>query len=173
MFEQEEDIQRLIDAEVDPISVSKDFLISCMSENLNQARHVENERMMFVTILTALIGGVIAVLSQVTDTVIAVTLLLALISLDIICIILVKRWNKTFSEHLRVAREIYLQMLYPQFSELQIKCFNNIDAINKFYYFDNKLNTKYQKVYVRTNMLFDLYNYFTLALLISLLIYKL
>ena len=40
------------------------FLQNCMNENLNHARHVENERLTFNSILLALIAGVLAIASS-------------------------------------------------------------------------------------------------------------
>ena len=47
--------------------LSDEFLLSMMAENLNQARHAENERMMFVTLFAALVGGMLAVASEVKN----------------------------------------------------------------------------------------------------------
>ena len=74
-------------------------LIEMIKENLNQARHVENERITFVSFLSALIGAALAVVSEMSNLVFSVLLLVAMIGAELLCITLTKRWNKVFQAH--------------------------------------------------------------------------
>lgn len=86
------------------------FLMDCMNENLEHARHVEGERMNFIQIHLILVGGVLAILASraldeknplVLFTLIIVTFL------GICVALLVDRWNKVFKAHLLCAMNCY------------------------------------------------------------------
>ena len=44
---------------------NQEMLLEYFHENLNHARHVENERMMFITLFTALVGGALGMVAEI------------------------------------------------------------------------------------------------------------
>lgn len=85
------------------------FLQNCMNENLNHARHVENERLTFNSIFLALIAGVVAIASALPNRV-AFFLYLAITTAGFLSMLLTVRWNNAFSRHLYYAQQCYLLM---------------------------------------------------------------
>ena len=79
--------------------LSETFLLAMMNENLNQARHAENERMMFVTLFAALVGGMLAVASEVGNDFFSTIIILLLFVLNTVCSCLTRRWNFVFKTH--------------------------------------------------------------------------
>jgi len=145
------------------------FMVECMKENLTHARHVENERMTFNSLFAALVGGSLAVISQIDDKMIAVTMIGILMMINIICYIFTKRWNSVFSNHYSLAKKIYTMLLYGEEAYDPNKKLKPAD-INRFYYFDNSQNKKH-KTYIHTSQYFLLYNIIIFALLVCALIY--
>ena len=47
---------------------NQEMLLEYFHENLNHARHVENERMMFITLFTALVGGALGMVAEIDST---------------------------------------------------------------------------------------------------------
>ena len=83
------------------------FLQNCMDENLNHARHVENERLTFNSILLALIAGVLAIASSLPQR-ISFFLYLAITMAGFLSMLLTVRWNNAFSRHLFYAQQCYM-----------------------------------------------------------------
>ena len=83
------------------------FLQNCMNENLNHARHVENERLTFNSILLALIAGVLAIASSLSEK-ISFFLYLAITLAGFLSMLLTVRWNNAFSRHLFYAQQCYM-----------------------------------------------------------------
>lgn len=146
------------------------FLLECMKENLGHARHVENERMTFNSLFAALVGGSLAVISQIDDQVIAVTMIGILMLLNIICFTFTKRWNKVFKNHYETAKKIYFLFLDGNINAEPAKTGQRPD-INRFYYFDNSLDRKPDSVYISTAKYFLIYNIVIFSLLVCALCY--
>ncbi len=97
---------------------SDEFLWELLKENLNHARHVENERITFVTLFTALVGGSFAILSTADPIsnhywrVLIIATLLPLLFLNILSLALTRRWNHTYDKHMDRARQIYKQLAH-------------------------------------------------------------
>ena len=96
--------------------LSDEFLWELLKENLNHARHVENERITFVTLFTALVGGFFAILSTADPIshhywrILIIATLLPLLFLNILSLALTRRWNHTYDKHMDRARQIYKQL---------------------------------------------------------------
>ncbi len=146
------------------------FLIECMKENLAHARHVENERMMFNSIFAALVGGSLAIASQLNDKIIIVTIIGILMMVNIICLTFTKRWNKVFKNHYALAQKIYLSFLNME-SPTAIDAGEKNQDINRLYYFDNRLNENPVKTYISTGKYFIIYNTVIFVLLTCSLFY--
>jgi len=146
------------------------FLIECMKENLGHARHVENERMTFNSLFAALVGGSLAVISQIGNQIIAVTMIGILMLLNFICFTFTKRWNKVFKNHYQTAKKIYFMFLDGKMNAEPAKVSKRPD-INRFYYFDNSLDRKPDSVYISTAKYFLIYNVVIFALLVCALCY--
>ncbi len=84
-----------------------DFLQSCMSENLNHARHVENERLTFNTVFLALVAGVLAFGGDIDDPKILFAVYLSITIAGFLSILLTTRWNNAFDRHQSYAQECY------------------------------------------------------------------
>lgn len=82
------------------------FLSQCMTENLEHARHVENERLTFNSIFLALIAGALAFANAFSSAV-AFGLYTALTMAGFLSIVLTTRWNNAFDRHLFYAQKCY------------------------------------------------------------------
>ena len=83
-----------------------DFLQNCMIENLNHARHAENERLTFNSIFLALVAGALAFASAFPSE-IAFFIYLAITLTGFLSMLLTARWNNTFSRHIYFAQQCY------------------------------------------------------------------
>ena len=81
-----------------------EYLQHCVSENLNHARHVENERLSFTSIYTAIVVGSVAVLFALEDSTVALGLALFLAAVSILATRLNNRWQEVFDEHIDKAK---------------------------------------------------------------------
>ena len=85
------------------------FLQACMEQNLEHARHVENERLTFNSIFMALVAGVLAFVYSIESRfeffAVMVTLLLMIVGF--IAMQLTRRWDNTFDRHIHFAKGCY------------------------------------------------------------------
>lgn len=106
------------------------FLTQCMSENLEHARHVENERIQFCSIFLALAAGALALTSAVdVAPVVGAAVLFVMLASGVIAMLLTARWNKAFGSHMDCAKHCH---------ELLTRDATSIDdpaAYNSFYCF--------------------------------------
>lgn len=154
-------------------------LIEMIKENLNQARHVENERITFVSFLSALIGAALAVVSEMSNFVFSALLLVVMIGAELLCITLTKRWNKVFQGHWDTAARLAWCVQECGEGEL-IDCaaqqsvdLKSYEHLNALFLFDNARRNPHSKHYVSTRRLFNLFNYGLLFLLLCALGYVL
>lgn len=96
--------QRLEGTKLNDAQVS--FLTNCMTENLNHARHAENERLTFNSIFLALVAGALAFADAFTAQ-ISFFIYLALTLAGFLSMLLTARWNNTFSRHIYYAQCCY------------------------------------------------------------------
>ncbi len=90
------------------------LLQDCVSENLSQARHVENERLSFLRVYLVLVGvvGTLITDGSLYKQNIALLLLIALVLISgVLAIMLTIRWNKVFDIHRKCAIRCY-QKIY-------------------------------------------------------------
>ena len=83
------------------------FLSECMKENLNHARHAENERLTFNSIFLALVAGALAFSNNFTEQ-ISFFIYLAMTFAGFLSMILTAKWNNTFSRHIFYAQQCYI-----------------------------------------------------------------
>ena len=100
------------------------FIQTVMQENLNHARHVENERMSLLVGIAALVAGVLAVGGEMLTTALeeaaahdalvsALEFITVFLVLGVTAVVLVlckrlnSRWNMTFDRHMFYARSCY------------------------------------------------------------------
>lgn len=105
----------------------EDFLATCMQENLNHARHIENERMSLLVGISAMVAGVLAVGGSLLSTALESagehnTLVFFLEILTVVLIFMVimavvvlakrlnTRWNTGFDRHLYYAKSAYYML---------------------------------------------------------------
>ena len=91
--------QELTDAQIG-------FLQNCMIENLNHARHAENERLTFNSIFLALVAGALVFASSFPAH-IAFFIYLAITMAGFLSMLLTARWNNTFQRHVYYAQQCY------------------------------------------------------------------
>ena len=82
------------------------FLQNCMIENLNHARHAENERLTFNSIFLALVAGALAFASAFPSH-IAFFIYLAITMAGFLSMLLTSRWNNAFARHIFYAQQCY------------------------------------------------------------------
>lgn len=141
------------------------FLLEMMKENLNQARHVENERMMFVTLFAALVGVVLAIVIEFDNQLLSVVTLVMLMLLNFVNLTLTRRWNAVFSRHWALAQRISCYLLEYDSTRENNKGYDDIDADllrsyphnNRYFYFDNKADRR-GRFYLHTAWLFTAFN---------------
>ena len=109
----------------------RDFLMTCFEQNLEHARHVENERLTFNSIYMALVGGVLAFVysTEVKYVLFSVGVTCLLIVTGFIAMLLTKRWDNTFDRHIEFAKGCYRlvhESLFPD--DLDEEDENNEDA---------------------------------------------
>lgn len=85
----------------------REFLYNMFDENLEHARHIENERITFNSIFIALAAGVLAFLSSISEFGIKLGLLILLFLMGIIAMLLTYRWNNAFNRHTYFAKKCY------------------------------------------------------------------
>lgn len=159
-------------------SADYQFLLGFLGENLNQARHVENERMMFVTLFAALVGGVLAIVADIiASRFFASVIILLLIALNTLCYVLTKRWNEVFTAHWQTAKRItcYLTELKlgtgiaPE--SITDEFVKTYPLINRYFCFDNSMGKARPQMYIHTAQLFSLFNYCIYVLLLVALVF--
>lgn len=88
-------------------SLSFSFLQSCMEQNLEHARHVENERMTLLGIYFATVIAGITVMYTGSGQNLKVFLPIALILIGLFAVLLVLRWDHFFDLHISFAKNCY------------------------------------------------------------------
>jgi hypothetical protein len=129
-----------------------DFLVECMSQNLEHARHVENERMTFISLLLVSIGMILEFSTNIDDPGMKLLMCAILLAMNFICTQLLDRWGEVFSGHAKIAEKIMreLDKFYEEIEPAGIlskKPTENPDKDatqdklgleNKLYYFNNQ-----------------------------------
>ena len=102
-----------------------EYLQHCVSENLNHARHVENERLTFTSIYIAMVIGAVAVVFGLENNYVACIVSGALFGFSVMAFQLNARWQGVFDDHTRNAQrcqELWLQaMENPDSVSIDIK----------------------------------------------------
>lgn len=75
------------------------YLQHCVSENLNHARHVENERLTFTSIYIAMVIGAVAVVFGLENNWVAFAVSLLLTVFAVMAFVLNCRWQGIFDKH--------------------------------------------------------------------------
>lgn len=96
--------KRIGDAPLESEQVT--FLTEMMKENLNHARHVENERLTFNSIFLALVAGALAFANSFNSEA-ALFIYIAMTFAGFLSMLLTARWNNAFSRHIYFAQQCY------------------------------------------------------------------
>jgi len=158
-----------------------DYLQHCVSENLNHARHVENERLTFTSLYIAMFVGAVAVVFGLENNYVAVLVSLALFGFSLMALELNARWQGVFDDHSRKAKlcqELWLQAMKDSDSvdiDITNYCFSYHSKPKKFRLrllwlmgysmADDPKKFKFSDLFKRTRHLFSL-----LYLLVSILL---
>lgn len=86
------------------------FYLTCFSENLNHARHVENERLTFNSIYMVTVGGFMAFFSQIDFhdmhlLILSIFINVFMLFIGVLGILLSLRWESAFKAHLKSAED--------------------------------------------------------------------
>jgi len=149
-FEESDSNESLLD-EVAYIS----FLVTCMEQNMEHARHVENERITFLSLYLVGVGLLLAIIFDIVFSAltqhlpIALFMAITLLALNFVSIRLLKRWNKVFKGHNDTAKRL-CAIIDNSFDKIDSKSLyeihkNNVSNENFYYYFNNRLTKKQPK----------------------------
>lgn len=138
-----------------------EFLQSCMSENLNHARHVENERLTFNTVFLALVAGVLAFCGEIENQKAVFYVYLAITLAGFLSILLTIRWNNAFDRHQTYAQECYKLIHRNYFGEVarneeskQVK--ELIDGLGEVPLYSFKIDNPIAYTHIGKNLLYKL-----------------
>ena len=118
--------KRLEGQELTPEQIA--FLQNCMDENLNHARHVDNERLTFNSILLALIAGALAFAGSMPSKV-SLFLYIAITMAGFLSMLLTERWNNAFARHIYYAQQCYKLIHKNLFGDREKKPEENVESI--------------------------------------------
>ena len=126
----------------------RDFLTACFQENLEHARHVENERITFFSLYLVGVGMILGVAVDPTiHPLFAIAATVLLLGMGLISTVLLRRWNQVFEGHRAAALGLCRQLGEEGVSD------------NEYFYFRNDLkNKRPSRAYVHTSRLFELFN---------------
>ena len=82
-----------------------DYLQHCVTENLNHARHVENERLTFTSIYIAMVIGAVAAVFAMDERTVAIIVAGFLMVFGLMAMLLNMRWQGVFDDHIHAAEE--------------------------------------------------------------------
>ncbi len=89
----------------------KTFLLECMKENLNHARHVETEIHTFTGIYMAVVAGVLAFgFSTAAGPSVLIGLYAIMLCAGLVAFVLIRRWYTVFDNHMRYAERGYYML---------------------------------------------------------------
>lgn len=126
-----------VDFEIDPMEMYK--------ENLAHARHIENERMTFLSLFLVGLATIIDFTPS-SKPWLSLCLGVVLLGLAVIATLLLARWSQVYDEHMQIAKKLMRQM-------------NPGGRINDYYLLDNKaLQTQLKPGYTRTTKYFSYFN---------------
>jgi hypothetical protein len=147
------------------------FLTENMTQNLEHARHIETERLTFVSFQLMGFGLLLSDIGSVFDKPgLASILIGVLLGINVICTLLLNRWADVFKNHISIAEKI----------SIYLKKYEGLDtdfgATNSLYLFSNSKNldndkARTFKLYIPTAKLFLWFNCLMYVLLIGLAIY--
>lgn len=150
-----------------------EFFMTCLSENLAHARHVEMERLTFMSIYMAVVAGALAFVYGIGNGVIRIGMTALLIVIGVITLLLTKRWRDAFNEYKEEARTCYhlwFGGLFP--AEVQGRSPDSGEKLPHYLYaFDVKRPSMVGGFRIRTDRVIRAFNLVILALLIVSLIY--
>ena len=87
------------------LAARREYYKSCMEQNQEHARHIENERLNFTSIFMAIICGALAFAFDGEPGVMQIILLAVLILLEVIAIYLVHRWDVAYDRRRKAVNE--------------------------------------------------------------------
>lgn len=164
------------------------FLSTCMEQNMEHARHVENERITFLSLYLVGVGLLLAIIFDIVFSTmtqhlpIALFMAIALLALNFISIRLLKRWNNVFKGHNDTAKRL-CSIIDSSFEKIDAQSLyeihkNNVSNENFYYYFNNRLAKKQKAAkkplleklkYVSTNDWFLAFMYVVTVIEIAIL----
>ena len=167
-----------------------EYLKHCVSENLNHARHVENERLTFTSIYIAMVIGAVAVVFGLENNYVAFILCLALFFFSLMAFQLNARWQGVFEEHMSKAKDCQQRwldgMADPEtLKDLSVKdfCYSfrprpkqlklRMLWLMGYSLSDDPKNFKFSDLFKRTRHLFSLLFLVVSVLLLALTLYLL
>ena len=112
------------------------FLIELLRQNIEHARHVENERLSFNSIYIAVVAGFFALVIDFEYPFLTIFFIGILLFISMVGLLFTKRWTDIFEEHMDRAKYI-AQMLYGDEELDEEDKSLHEETINKYYYFNH------------------------------------
>ncbi len=143
------------------IDIQGDFLSTMICQNLDHARHVENERLSFNSIFLAAMAGFVSIaFSSLDKPIILYPILLFLFGLTYVGLIFTERWTAVYKGHFEKAKALVLLAVSKKESgdkdlddPYRLFCEPNT---NEFYYFRHEYYLPMLQERVNKNTLFHL-----------------
>lgn len=154
----------------------KSFIINFIDQNLEHARHVENERLVLVSMYVAMVIGVMTFSYSIKNKEIALFLTGALLFLALSTLALTFRWNTVFKNHMKCAEDAYelLQCLLFTGEDLEEDCLSrecrdylSTCAFFRFHHTDQNEGCGF----LRTHCLFIIFEVIIILILLGTFIY--
>ena len=115
-------------------NLSESTLVELLSQNIEHARHVENERLSFNSIYIAVVAGFFALVIDFEHPLLTIFFIGILLFISIVGLLFTKRWTDVFEEHMDRAKMIAQQLYGDEELSEEDQKFHE-DPINKYYYF--------------------------------------
>jgi hypothetical protein len=163
-----------LDVKLNPDSLTDQqlsFLTESMVQNLEHARHIETERLTFVSFQLMGFGLLLSDIGSVFDKPGLASILIAvLMGLNVICTFLLNRWADVFKNHMKIAEKISIYLRQIEGLENDFNVTNSLFLYNNSKHLDSD-KTRIFRLYVPTAKLFLWFNALMYLLLIGLAIY--
>lgn len=153
-----------------------DFITNFIDQNLEHARHVENERLVLVSMYVAMVAGVMTFSYSIDKNEVALALTGALLFLSLPTMLLTCRWNTVFKNHMKCAEDAYelLQCLLFTGEDLEEDCLSrecrdylSTCAFFRFHHTDQNEGCGF----LRTHCLFIIFEVIIILILLGTFIY--
>ena len=129
-------------------NLSESTLVELLSQNIEHARHVENERLSFNSIYIAVVAGFFALVIDFEHPLLTIFFIGILLFISIVGLLFTKRWTDVFEEHMDRAKMIAQQLYGDEELDEEDQKYHE-DPINKYYHFKHSYERHTVKSHIR------------------------